>query len=53
MPAGTRLPLRLPLLPVSERTVVRAVGGLATGTIRWALAPGRPQDDPRVTERVS
>jgi uncharacterized protein (DUF2236 family) len=41
MPGWTRLPLRLPWLPVSERTVVRGLGGLATGTIRWAL---RPQD---------
>jgi len=39
MPAWTRLPLRLPYLPVSERTVVRALGGLATGTIRWAMTP--------------
>jgi uncharacterized protein (DUF2236 family) len=39
MPAWTRWPLRLPWLPVSERTVVRALGGLATGTIRWALTP--------------
>jgi uncharacterized protein (DUF2236 family) len=39
MPAWTRLPLRLPWLPVSERTVVRALGGLATGTIRWAMSP--------------
>jgi uncharacterized protein (DUF2236 family) len=41
MPRWTRRPLRLPWLPVSERTVVRALGGLATGTIRWAMAPGR------------
>ena len=40
MPAWTRLPLRLPWLPVSERTTVRVLGGLATGTIRWALGPG-------------
>ncbi|MEO6511457.1 MAG: oxygenase MpaB family protein [Nocardioides sp.] len=41
MPRWTRFPLRLPWLPVSERTVVRALGGLATGTIRWAMtAPG-------------
>jgi uncharacterized protein (DUF2236 family) len=48
MPRWTRLPLRLPYLPVSERTVVRALGGLATGTIRWALTtpPG-----PRRTSR--
>lgn len=39
MPAWTRLPLRLPWLPVSERTVVRVLGGLATGTIRWAMTP--------------
>jgi uncharacterized protein (DUF2236 family) len=42
MPAWTRWPLRLPYLPVSERTTVRVLGGLATGTIRWALSPGRP-----------
>jgi uncharacterized protein (DUF2236 family) len=39
MPAWTRLPLRLPWLPVSERTTVRVLGGLATGTIRWAMTP--------------
>ena len=41
MPRWSRRPLRLPWLPVSERTVVRALGTLATGTIRWAMAPGR------------
>ena len=41
MPRWTRRPLRLPWLPVSERTVVRALGSLATGTIRWAMTPGR------------
>jgi uncharacterized protein (DUF2236 family) len=39
MPVWTRRPLRLPRLPLSERTVVRALGTAATGTIRWALAP--------------
>ncbi|GAA4741260.1 oxygenase MpaB family protein [Nocardioides endophyticus] len=39
MPRWTRLPLRLPWLPVSERTVVRTLGGVATGTIRWAMTP--------------
>jgi uncharacterized protein (DUF2236 family) len=39
MPRWTRRPLRLPWMPVSERTVVRALGGAATGTIRWAMAP--------------
>ena len=45
MPAWTRLPLRLPYLPVSERTTVRALGGLATGTIRWALTSPRQDTD--------
>lgn len=40
MPRWSRLPLRLPWLPVSERTVVRALGVLATGTIRWAMGAG-------------
>ena len=42
MPPWSRLPLRLPWLPVTERTVVRALGGVATGTIRWAMTPSRP-----------
>jgi uncharacterized protein (DUF2236 family) len=46
MPRWTRRPLRLPWLPVSERTVVRALGGLATGTIRWAMAPNRENQAP-------
>ena len=44
MPAWTRPQLRLPWLPVSERTVVRALGGLATGTIRWAMTPPPAED---------
>ena len=43
MPRWTRRQLRLPWLPISERTVVRALGGAATRTIRWALTPGGPQ----------
>lgn len=39
LPAWTRWPLRLPWMPISERTVVRALGSAATGTIRWAMAP--------------
>jgi uncharacterized protein (DUF2236 family) len=42
MPAWSRMPLRLPYLPVSERTVVRVLGSAATGTIRWAMTP--PQE---------
>ena len=41
MPRWSRRPLGLPWLPVSERTVVRALGAAATGTLRWALGPGR------------
>jgi uncharacterized protein (DUF2236 family) len=44
MPRWSRLPLRLPYLPVSERTAVRALGGLATGTIRWAMTPRQLTD---------
>lgn len=44
MPAWTRWPLRLPWLPVSERTTVRVLGSLATGTIRWAMTPPQPAD---------
>ena len=39
MPAWTRPHLRLPWLPLAERTVVRALGTAATGTIRWAMTP--------------
>ena len=39
MPVWTRWQLRLPWLPVTERTVVRVLGHLATGTIRWAMVP--------------
>lgn len=39
MPVWTRRHLRLPWLPVTERTVVRALGAAAVGTIRWAMAP--------------
>lgn len=41
LPRWTRRPLRLPYLPVSERTVVRVLGTAATGTIRWVMTPGR------------
>jgi uncharacterized protein (DUF2236 family) len=48
MPRWTRRPLRLPYLPVSERTVVRALGGMATGTIRWAMTPRAATTRPSV-----
>ena len=37
MPAWTRLPLRLPWLPVSETVALRPAGDLITRTIRWAI----------------
>lgn len=37
LPWWTRWPLRLPLLPLAESTVVRAAGDGLTRTIRWAL----------------
>ena len=46
MPRWTRRHLRLPWLPVSERTVVRALGAVATGAIRWAMAaPAQSERD--------
>ncbi len=49
MPVWTRRPLRLPWLPVSERTVVRALGKAATGTVRWALRPPPESQPPAAT----
>jgi uncharacterized protein (DUF2236 family) len=49
MPVWTRRPLRLPWLPVSERTVVRALGRAATGTVRWALRPPEQAQPPAAT----
>lgn len=46
MPVWTRRQLRLPWLPVTERTVVRVLGHAATGTIRWAMTPpAEPRGD--------
>jgi uncharacterized protein (DUF2236 family) len=45
MPRWTRRHLRLPWLPVSERTVVRALGAAATGAIRWAMTPPSTQEE--------
>lgn len=39
LPAWARLPLRLPYLPVTEATVVRAAGIGITRAIRWATTP--------------
>jgi uncharacterized protein (DUF2236 family) len=42
LPAWTRWPLRLPLLPVSEAMVVRPAGQVVTQLIRWSMAPTEP-----------
>ena len=39
LPLWARLPLRLPMLPVSERLLVRPGGQLITHAIRWATQP--------------
>ncbi len=39
LPRWARWPLRVPWLPVTESTVVRATGIVATSTIRWAMTP--------------
>jgi uncharacterized protein (DUF2236 family) len=38
LPRWARWPLRLPYLPVTEATAVRAAGVAMTGTIRWAMS---------------
>ncbi len=45
MPRWSRRPLRLPWLPVTERTVVRAAGSGAVGTIRWAMTGPTPRGE--------
>ena len=51
LPRWARWPLRLPWLPVTEATVLRAGGEAVTRTIRWALPAGIPRDD-AVTRRL-
>ena len=45
LPWWARLPLRLPVLPVTEAVVVRPAGKALMEVIRWALAPSGPQFD--------
>jgi uncharacterized protein (DUF2236 family) len=40
MPRWTRIPLRLPWLPLTEATAVRTSGIAITGAIRWAMGAG-------------
>ncbi len=37
LPVWARRRLRLPVLPVTERVVVRTLGDAATGVVRWAM----------------
>ena len=39
MPAWTRMPLRLPWLPVSEAVALRPAGDAITRALRWATTP--------------
>jgi uncharacterized protein (DUF2236 family) len=45
LPWWARLPLRLPLLPVTERVVVAPAGRALMELTRWALTPASPRDD--------
>ena len=46
MPRWTRIPLRLPWLPLTEATAVRTSGVVVTGAIRWAMGSGLPAEGP-------
>lgn len=39
LPAWTRLPLRIPYLPLAEATLIRGTGIVATSAIRWMMQP--------------
>lgn len=47
MPRWTRVPLRLPYLPIAEATAVHATGTVATTAIRWMM---RPSKEPGIAE---
>jgi hypothetical protein len=47
MPAWSREPLGLPMLPVGHDRIARPLGALATRTIRWAMT-----SDPSVVARL-
>ncbi len=46
LPRWTRLPLRIPYLPVTEATAMRATGVVATSAIRWMMQPPRRLNAP-------
>ena len=43
LPPHAKRELRLPSLHVADRTVGRALGSLATSTLRWAMSPGHAE----------
>lgn len=49
LPGWARRPLRLPRLPVTEATVVRGAGLVATRTIGWAMSAPGPAPEPAST----
>jgi uncharacterized protein (DUF2236 family) len=42
LPAWARIPLRLPLLPVTERLVLWPLGAAITAGLRWVTSPSSP-----------
>lgn len=50
LPGWTRVPLRLPYLPLAEATVVRLAGAAAVRSLRWVMSdlpvPNADEDDP-------
>jgi uncharacterized protein (DUF2236 family) len=46
LPAWARWPLRLPYLPLTEATAVRAAGHTLVGALRWILEAPRPATFP-------
>jgi hypothetical protein len=42
LPSWTRKPLRLPLLPITEKFALRPLGDAVTRAIRWATVPTSP-----------
>jgi uncharacterized protein (DUF2236 family) len=51
LPWWARLPLRVPLLPVTENVMVKPAGAALIELIRWALAPSGPRYD--VSEAIA
>ena len=41
LPAWARADLRLPYLPLTERTLLKPIGSIVASTIRWAISPSQ------------